>query len=505
MAELFSIFKSKKKKAIAEENPDNLESFAHINSEDGSIIVEPGAFQHTGVDYSQVGDYINSEVSLIKKYRELLNNHDIDNAVTAIVDEMVVQERGKNIVSINLDNTDFPDQTKNKLIEEHQNVLNLLNFNKDGYSFVKDWYVDGKIYFHKIIDDKKLSAGIKGLRKIDPRSIKRVKEVESKRHKKNPELKTYSEKSEHYIYNPSGDINNVGKNGVKISSEAVAMAHSGKYNVNKTMILSHLHNAIKPYNRLRNVEDASIIYRLARAPERRIFYIDVGQLPKNKSEQHVAEIKNRFRNKLSYNISTGEVMDQKRIASMTEDFWIPRTGSGRSTEIDTLPGGQNLAEMEDVEYFEKSFYRALKVPMSRLERDSGFSMGRTSEITRDEIIFYKFIKRLQQQFSQLFLDLLKTQVLLKNIVTPEEWEKNKTLIYFDWLSDSYFNQLKALEIQQERANLLRDFESYVGTFYSKRYIQKNILGQTDEEIEQINKEIKEEGSGEDEGGGRGRF
>jgi hypothetical protein len=376
-----------------------------------------------------------------------------------------------------------------KVRDEFDEVLRLLNFDEKGHDIFRRWYVDGRIYFHKVIDPKSPRKGLTEIRYIDPRKIKKVREVTKKRDIKGKGVEMVEATAEWFVYNEKG-ISAANTNaGLKISADSITYVTSGVIDQTKNMVMGHLHKAIKPTNQLRMIEDAVVIYRIVRAPERRIFYVDVGNLPKVKAESYLRDVMSRYRNKLVYDASTGEVRDDRKHMSMLEDFWLPRREGAKGTEVQTLSGGQNLGEISDVEYFQKKLYQSLNVPMSRLDADNGFNMGRAAEITRDELKFTKFVQRLRKRFTQVFNDVLKTQLVLKGIITIEDWAKIKEHIQYTFLKDGYFAELKNAEILRERIGLAQEISPYVGKYYSVEYVRKNILQQTDEDIIEIDRQI----------------
>ena len=436
-------------------------------------------------------------------------NPEVELAVDDIINESVITENGKSPVSISLGNIDIPDSIKDKVIEEFEEVLRLLAFNEYAYDIFKRWYVDGRIYYHVMIDIKNPKDGIQELRSIDPRQIKKIREVKGKRFENNSLIALPQNITEYYLYYPGG-ISPAGaatyggarttQEGLKIAYDSISHIHSGILDPTKKMILGNLHKAIKPMNQLKMLEDATVIYRISRAPERRIFYIDVGNLPKVKAEQYLRNIMAQYKNKLVYDSDTGEVRDDRRHMSMLEDFWLPRREGGRGTEITTLPGGTNLGEIEDIIYFKKKLYKALGVPVSRLEPEGSFSLGRATEITRDEVKFGKFVNRLRYRFSLLFDDLLGKQLQLKGILSKDDWDVVKTLVEYNFRQDSHFAELKQIEIMRERVETAQNMDDYVGKYYSINWLRKNVLMQTEEDIRQIDKEVeKEEAAGEEEG------
>lgn len=434
-----------------------------------------------------------TDADLIYKYREMSMHPECESAIDDIVCESIVTEDNKKSVKILLDNLKSSDSTKNKIAEEFDNILKLLNFQTKGYEIFRRWYVDSRLAYHIIVDDGSKEEGIKEIRYIDPINIQKIKRYEKDKTKFVNGEKIYTDVEEFYIYSKDGFRAGT-QQGLKISPDAVIYMGSGLYDSRNKRSVGYLHKAIKPLNQLRMMEDAIVIYRISRAPERRVFYIDVGNLPKNKAEEYLRSLMNRHRNKLIYDASTGEMRDDKRHMSMIEDYWMPRREGGTGTEIKTLTGAQNLGEMEDVKYFQKKLYQSLNVPYSRIQGEQkSFTIGRSTEITRDEIKFAKFINRLRNKFSELFYQLLKTQLLLKNITTEEEWNDDiKHCVFFDFLKDSYFAELKQTEITNERINVLNGIEPYIGRFYSEYWIKKNILGLNDEEMLQMQKEIEEE-------------
>ena len=452
-----------------------------------------------------------SEYELVKRYREMSLHPEADGAIEDVVNEAIVSDLNDSPVTINLDQLPASDGIKKKIREEFKNVKDLLNFDSKSHEIFRNWYVDGRLYYHKVIDIKKPHEGIQELRYIDALKMRFVRE-EKKKNNNDPREAVFNtptnrkeqavpfpEIDEYFLYTPKpsyGGINDryTGNKGVKFAKDSITYCTSGLVDRNKGVVLSYLHKAIKSLNQLRMIEDSLVIYRLSRAPERRIFYIDVGNLPKIKAEQYLKDVMNRYRNKLVYDASTGEVRDDKKFMSMLEDFWLPRREGGRGTEISTLPGGQNLGELSDIQYFQKKLYRSLSVPESRIAAEGGFNLGRSSEILRDELKFAKFVGRLRKRFSNLFLDMLKTQCLLKNICTPEDWSILEEHIQFDYLYDNHFAELKEKELMEGRMGLAQMVEPYLGKYYSVDYFRRKVLQQTDEEIieidEQIEKEIK---------------
>jgi len=490
MPELFG-FKFGKSKTP--EKPTKSKSFVSPDYDDGATVVTAGGFYGSYLDLE--GD-IKSEVGFINHYRTMVLQPEVEQAVEDICNDAIVFDEYRVPVKLVMDHYKQSDTVKNKIYEEFDNVLSLLNFNNKAYDLFRKWFIDGRLYFHIITDQENGGKGITEIRPIDPTKIRKIREVVKERNKDGIEV--IKEIREFYMYDQTpitGSGYSYGgwdQKGVKVSPDAICYVNSGLFDGAKKRVIGHLHKAIKPLNQLRMIEDAVVIYRIARAPERRIFYIDVGNLPKNKAEQYLKDIMNRYRNKLVYDAQTGEIKDDKRHMSMLEDYWLPRREGGRGTEITTLDGGQNLGEMEDVLYFQKKLYRALHVPTSRLDADNGFNMGRSAEITRDELKFFKFIERLRKKFSDMFMELLKTQLLMKNIITPDDWKEISQNVYCEYAKDSYFTELKESEILKERMEVLREVNEYIGRYYSIEWVRKNILKQTEDEISDMDKEMKDE-------------
>jgi hypothetical protein len=470
------------------------DAFTAPTTDDGTLDVVSG-----GGHYASVLDFDGrdrNDLDLIRRYRDIAQQPECDSAIEDIVNESVVSDERDQSVSVSLDRLDVSPKIKHKIREEFNEVLRLLDFNAKGHDIFRRWYVDGRVYYHKIIDNKSPRKGMQEIRYIDPRKIKKVREQRKEVDKKTG-LEIVRKVDDFYLYNDKGIDQNTGTStGVKISPDAITYCPSGLVDMHKGTVLSHLNKAIKPVNQLRMIEDALVIYRISRAPERRIFYIDVGNLPKIKAEAYLKDVMNRYRNKLVYDARTGEIRDDRNHMSMLEDFWLPRREGGRGTEITTLPGGSNLGEIDDITYFQKKLYRSLNVPVSRLAEETGFSIGRSDNITRDELKFTKFVQRLRKKFSVLFADILKTQLVLKGVIAVEEWDTIKEHIQFDYLQDGHFTELKNAEILRERLDMLGQIESYVGTYFSKEYVKKNILRMSDEDIKEIEDQIKDEEGGE---------
>ena len=500
MARLFG-FEIKRAQDEANNTPS---SFAPPANDDGATVVAEGGVFGTYVDLEGTA---RTEAELVNKYREIALQPEVEAAVEDIVNESIVTDEDE-IVTLILDDVDeLSDNLKKRLQDEFQDVLKLLHFSEKAYDIYRRWYVDGRLYYHVIIDEKNVRQGIKELRYIDPRKIRKVKEVGKNKTNDN-NFATTQVKNEYYVYNEKGFLGKTysgtsgtstySTKGLKIAKDSIVHCVSGLMDTNNQMVLSYLHKAIKPMNQLRTLEDASVIYRISRAPERRIFYIDVGNLPKMKAEQYLRDMMTKHKNRLVYDANTGEIRDDRKHMTMLEDFWLPRREGSRGTEITSLPGGTNLGEMEDVEYFQRKLYKSLHVPISRLEPETGFSLGRSSEISRDELKFSRFVDRLRSKFSQqLFNYIFEKQVVLKNIMSIEEWDEIKDRIKYDFQKDNHFTELKDAEVLQNRIQIMRDMEEYVGKYYSQEYVRKNVLHQSDEEIEEINKQIEQEGPDEE--------
>ena len=482
------------------------------NNEDGADYYLASGFYG---QYLDVEGVFKTEYDLIRRYREMALHPEVDSAIEDIIIEAIVADQHDSPVQIDLENLNVGPQIKDLIRGEFQYIKEMLDFDKKAHEIFRNWYVDGRIYYHKVIDLEKPEEGIKELRYIDALKIKYVREQKKKGGANaiqyvqgnkpggndNPLDADFEGLSEYFIYTPHsyqknqyGSVAVTGqqKDAVKFAKDAVAYCTSGLVDRNKQTVLSYLQKAIKSLNQLRMIEDSLVIYRMSRAPERRIFYIDVGNLPKAKAEQYLREVMARYRNKLTYDANTGEVRDDKKFMSMMEDFWLPRREGGRGTEISTLPGGQNLGELTDVEYFQKKLFRSLNVPESRMADNASFSLGRSSEVLRDELKFSKFVGRMRKRFSNLFHDILKTQLILKNVVTPEEWEQMSDHIQYDYLYDNHFAELKDAELMQERLGLVATADPYIGKYYSVDYIRRKILRQTDSEINEEDKLIAAE-------------
>lgn len=494
MADLFGFEITRKKAAEKEEK--SKQSFVPQEDYDGGYVVDAGG--HYGSYVDMEGGRAKNDRDLIFKYRDIARQTECDAAVDDIVSEAIVSDEDSSPVDIIMDDLDQPDKIKKMIRDEFEHITNMLNMNWYGHDIFRRWYIDGRLYFHKIIDPNNPKNGIVELRPIDATKIRKVKELLKEKDPKSG-ADVVVGTNEYYIYEKDGMGGNGGINtGLKIAKDSITYVTSGILDPTRSQVLSHLDKAIKAVNQLRMMEDSLVVYRLSRAPERRIFYIDVGNLPKGKAEEYLRNIMGKYRNKMVYDANTGEMKDDKKHMNMLEDFWLPRREGGRGTEITTLPGGENLGQIDDIMYFQKRLYKSLNVPVSRLdpEQQAMVSLGRSSETTRDELKFQKFISRLRKRFSVLFIDILKTQLILKGIVTEEEWRDMSQDINIDFLKDSHFAELKNSEILRERIMTLREVDEYVGRYYSANWVRRNILMQTDEEIENIIKEIEDEGPAE---------
>jgi len=486
MAELFGFSITRAKKQA-----DPKQSFTTTQADDGTQTVAAGGYFGQYLDMEGTAK---SEADLIRRYREVALHPECDMAIEDIVNEAIVANELKDAVRVNVSDLPYGQEVRRKIEDEFKQVLRLLNFNTKGHDIFRRWYVDGRIYYHKIIDRNSPVKGITELKYIDPRKVKKIREIRKKR----PDgpvphgLSVVDEYVEYFVYNEKGVSGSTSGAGIKIAPDTIAFCPSGLIDQNKNMVLSYLHKAIKPVNQLRMIEDATVIYRIARAPERRIFKIDVGNLPKVKAEQYLRDVMARYRNKLVYDASTGEIRDDRNYMSMLEDFWLPSREGGRGTDITTLPGGQNLGEIADIEYFRAKLYRSLNVPASRLEANQGFNLGRASEITRDELKFTKFVQRLRKKFTELFNDLLRTQLILKGIISEDDWYTVRDSINYDFLQDGHFAELKQTEMLRERLALANEMRDYIGKYFSVEYVRKNVLKQNEREIENMDKQIKKE-------------
>jgi len=462
--------------------------------DDGAVTISQNAHYGTYVDLEGA---VRNELELITRYREMSNHPELDQAIDDIVNESITHDVSGRTVDIILDKLKQPETVKKKITEEFENILKMLNFSNLADDLFKRWYIDGRIYFQVVVDEKKPKEGIQELRYIDPRKIRKVREIQKDRDPKTG-AQIIKSVAEYYVFNDRGTTTQTYtaqvNAGVRIAPDSIINVNSGLMDAKNTFVISYLHKAIKPLNQLRMIEDAVVIYRLSRAPERRIFYIDVGNLPKGKAEQYLKDIMIKYRNKMVYDANTGELRDDRKHLSMLEDFWLPRREGGKGTEITTLPAGQNLGELEDVKYFQKKLLQSLNVPISRLEPQQGgmIGLGRTTEVTREEVKFNKFIVRLRNKFSQIFDNALGIQLALKGICTQQEWQDFKENIYYSYKKDNNFTELRDAELLRERVNLLATVDPFLGRYYSSRWVKKNILQMSDDQIEEMEKEIKEE-------------
>ncbi len=491
MAELFG-FEIKRKQEEKE-----LPSFVPKQDDEGSLVLAEGGAYGQYVDMEGA---IRTESELVSKYREMAQHPDIELALDDILNEAVVLDPKKEVVSLNLDDLEQPEKIKKLILAEFDTVLELLEFNQHAYEIFKKWYVDGRLFYHVMIDEKKPQEGIKELRYIDPRKIRKVKTQKKRKVSKDSNVIIPAKGEEFYIYNENGfgkvptqpNYQDPTTQGIKIAVDSIVNVASGIVNVKGDMVLGYLQKAIKPLNQLKAMEDSLVIYRISRAPERRIFYIDVGNLPKMKAEQYLRDIMTRFKNKVVYDAGTGEIRDDRKHMTMLEDFWLPRREGGKGTEITTLPGGQNLGQMDDVVYFQRKLYKALNVPISRLDPEVAFNFGRATEITRDEVKFAKFITRLRAKFSEIFSKILEKQLILKGIITSEDWAEFKSNFKYEYSEDNHFAELKNTEILRDRISMLRDIDDYAGKYYSHEWIRRNVLYQTEEDMKEIDEQIVEE-------------
>jgi len=492
MAELFGFEIVRKKPEV------ELPSFAPKLEEDGALVVSEGGAYGQYVDLEGA---VRNEAELVSKYREISMHPDIEMAVDDIVNEAIVMDPKKEIVSLNLDDLEQPENIKKMILEEFDNTLELLEFNQHAYEIFRKWYVDGRLYYHAIIDEKAPREGIKELRYVDPRKIRKIKTQKRVKANKNTNVIINKTAEEFYIYNDKGfakaptqgsTYNDPASQGIRIAVDSVVNTSSGLVNVGGDMVIGYLQKAIKPLNQLKSMEDSLVIYRISRAPERRIFYIDVGNLPKMKAEQYLRDIMTRFKNRVVYDAQTGEIRDDRKHMTMLEDFWLPRREGGKGTEITTLPGGQNLGQMDDVVYFQRKLYKSLNVPITRLDPEQNYSFGRATEVSRDEVKFAKFITRLRGKFSELFNKILEKQLILKGVITSEDWQEFRTNFKYEYSEDNHFAELRNTEILRDRISMLRDIDDYTGKYYSHEWVRRNVLYQTEEDMKEIDEQIVEE-------------
>ena len=473
---------------IERERKPDLPALSFPENQEGAIEATSagGAF----ASYLDLEAVAKTDADLIMKYREMAEHPECDMAIENIIQEAIVTNQARNPVDLDLTHTDLSKNLQDRISDEFEIILKLLDFNNQAYDIFKRWYIEGRIFYHVMVDPKEIDKGIQELRLIDSFKIKKVRQIIPDTQAA-PGVFKLPQFEEYYLFNEKGLVT-PSQMGVKVAPDSMIMAHSGIMTRDKKFVVSHLHKAIKGLNQLRMLEDAVVIYRIARAPERRIFYIDVGNLPKQKAEQYLKDIMTRYKNKLVYDASSGEIKDDRRHQSMLEDYWLPRREGGRGTEISTLPGGQNLGEMEDVDYFRRKLYQSLNVPLSRLEADTPFVLGRASEISRDELKFSRFIDRIRIRFSHLFFQIMEKQLILKNVIHTSEWPKLKETIRFNYAMDNHFAELKEQELMADRFNMMRDAEDLVGNYYSKQFVKDRILRLTPEEQKRIEKEIKKE-------------
>ena len=484
MAELFG-FSFKKKLTDKDRAPSPIAP----SSEDGATSYIAGGYYG---QYLDLDGNFKTEYDMVKKYREMAMHPEVDSAIEDIIHEAIVADKNDSPVHVNLDNLEVSDTVKNLIRDEFEYIKNLFAFDGKAHEMFRRWYIDGRLYYHKVIDLDDPTKGILEVRYIDPSKIKKVRQINKPKTADEFMKYDFGKSEEYFIYNPKGLNNTSANSGIKIAKDAITYVTSGIMDTNRNIVLSYLHKGIKVLNQLRMIEDSLVIYRISRAPERRIFYIDVGNLPKVKAEQYLREVMGRYRNKLVYDAATGEIRDDRKYMSMMEDFWLPRREGGRGTEITTLPGGQNLGELTDVQYFQTKLYKALNVPAGRLDSTTSFNLGRSSEITRDELKFTKFVGKLRKKFSDVFNDTLKTQLILKGIITPEDWDDMKEHIQYDYLYDNHFTELKNLEMMTEKLNVIGQMDPYIGKYFSVEYIRTQILGQTETEMEEIDAEMADD-------------
>jgi len=492
MVQLFG-FEIKKKNTVGINSAENQvvpdqKTFALPQNDDGAVTIQSGSYYGTYVDLDGV---VRNEIELITRYREMSMQPELETAIDEVVNEAIITDDSGKSVDMNMDDLKVPEEIKKKIQAEFDTVLKLLNFGNMGHDIFRRWYIDGRMFYHLVIDETRPMEGIKELRYIDPRRIRKIREIQKT---KDPAtgMEIIRQQKEYYLYNERGVIGAHSNMGTKIAVDSIVNINSGLMDAKRAMVLSYLHKAIKPLNQLRMIEDATVIYRLSRAPERRIFYVDVGNMPTVKAEQYLRDIMVKYRNKLVYDSTTGEIRDDRKHLSMLEDFWLPRREGSKGTEITTLPGGQNLGELEDVKYFEKKLYKSLGVPIGRLEPQQGFTLGRSAEISREELKFDKFITRLRNKFSIMFDDMLRVQLVLKKICTEEEWREFKEDIWYDYKKDNNHTELKESELLANRLGILQLADPFIGRYFSMAWARKNILRLTDEDIEEIDAQIADE-------------
>ena len=486
MAELFGFSFKRREEELKKSAPSPVAP----TNEDGATSFIAGGYHGTYVDLD--GNF-KTEYDMVVKYRMMAMHPEVDSAIEDIIQEAIVTDQNDSPVQIDLANLDVSDSVKEMIRTEFDYIKNLIGFDTKAHEMFRRWYIDGRLYYHKVIDLKRPQDGILELRYVDPQKIKKVRQI-NKIPKTADQFQSldYGKVDEYFIYNPKGLRNTSANSGIKIAKDAITYVTSGILDTNKNIVLSYLHKAIKVLNQLMMIEDSLVIYRISRAPERRIFYIDVGNLPKVKAEQYLREVMSRYRNKLVYDANTGEIRDDRKYMSMLEDFWLPRREGGRGTEITTLPGGQNLGELTDIQYFQTKLYKALNVPAGRLESGQAFNIGRSSEIMRDELKFTKFVGKLRKKFSEMFQDILKTQLILKGVITQEDWDDMKEHIQYDYLYDNHFTELKNIEMLNEKINLITAMEPFMGRYFSTEYVRTNILGQSEVEKRELDDQMEDD-------------
>ena len=486
MAELFGFSFKRREEQLKKSAPSPVAP----TNEDGATSFIAGGYHGTYVDLD--GNF-KTEYDMVVKYRMMAMHPEVDSAIEDIIQEAIVTDQNDSPVQIDLANLDVSDSVKEMIRTEFDYIKNLIGFDTKAHEMFRRWYIDGRLYYHKVIDLQRPQDGILELRYVDPQKIKKVRQI-NKIPKTADQFQSldYGKVDEYFIYNPKGLRNTSANSGIKIAKDAITYVTSGILDTNKNIVLSYLHKAIKVLNQLMMIEDSLVIYRISRAPERRIFYIDVGNLPKVKAEQYLREVMSRYRNKLVYDANTGEIRDDRKYMSMLEDFWLPRREGGRGTEITTLPGGQNLGELTDIQYFQTKLYKALNVPAGRLDSESTFNIGRSSEIMRDELKFTKFVGKLRKKFSEMFQDILKTQLILKGVITPEDWDDMKEHIQYDYLYDNHFTELKNIEMLNEKINLITAMEPFMGRYFSTEYVRTNIFGQSEVEKRELDDQMEDD-------------
>ena len=489
---LMKLFGFELRRAQPEKKSEKLPSIVPKADDDGAgYVTASGA--HFGQYIDIEGDGAKDNAELIKKYRGVAQHPEVDAAIEDIINESISASDLESSVEISLDKVETSDKIKKIIVEEFDNICSMMNFNDQAHDIFRSWYVDGRVVHHLVVNESNLKAGIQEIRPIDSSKIRKVKEVKYKKDQKT-DAKIVDKVKEFYVYQEKAGT----QQGVKMSVDSVSYVTSGLLDPSRKRVVSYLHKAIKPINQLRMMEDSLVIYRLARAPERRIFYIDVGNLPTGKAEQHMKDIMTRYRNKIVYDAESGTLKDDRKHMSMLEDFWLPRREGGKGTEISTLPGGENLGQIDDIIYFQKRLYRSLNVPINRLEQEAQFSLGRSTEISRDEVKFQKFVDRLRRRFSMLFLGILKKQLILKGIITEEDWDSWKNEIVIDFIRDNHFTELKNAELLRERLDTMDRITNYVGEYFSREWVMKNVMMMSDEDIEMMKDQVESENSKGDE-------